>query len=194
MLRNIYFYFTIFSVGASILILEISGTRILAPLYGSTVYTWSSLIIATMLSLALGYFFGGWSADKNPDLKHLYGFIVAAGIFTALVPYIAAPVLSITRPLGLQFGPLAAALLLFSSPLFFLATVSPYAVKLKTGSLERLGISAGNLYALSTAGSLFGGVLSGFYLAPNFSVASVFLYTGAFLIIIFAAWAVLWKR
>lgn len=193
-IETIFFYATIFITGAIILILEITGTRILAPLYGSTVYTWSSLITATMLSLALGYFFGGWFADRRPEIKYLYLFVLSAGILTAIIPYITAPVLSATRGMGLRWGPLVASFALFSPALFFLATVSPYAVKIKTESLKHLGVSAGNLYALSTAGSLFGGIFSGFYIGPNFSTNAVFLYAGGFLGLIFLAWMVVWTK
>jgi len=66
MMRNSYkrafIYITVFLTGAAILIIEILGTRVLAPFYGSTIFVWSSLITVTLGALALGYFAGGWLA------------------------------------------------------------------------------------------------------------------------------------
>lgn len=62
---NYYLYLTVFITGATVLMLEILGTRIIAPYFGSSLYVWSSLISVTILSLAIGYFLGGWVADKK---------------------------------------------------------------------------------------------------------------------------------
>ena len=44
---SLYFtYFTAFWVGATILSLEIIGSRILAPFFGTGLYVWSSLLAA----------------------------------------------------------------------------------------------------------------------------------------------------
>ncbi len=65
-LRKYYIYFTVFIAGAVILVLEILGTRIVAPFYGTTIYVWSSLISVTLLALTAGYFAGGWLSDRRP--------------------------------------------------------------------------------------------------------------------------------
>jgi len=57
---------------------------------------------------------------------------------------------------------------LFSPASFLLGIVSPYAVKLKLNSLNNSGKTIGNLYALSTLGSIFGTFLSGYFLIPYF--------------------------
>ena len=70
--HSLFLNTTVFLTGAVILILEISGTRILAPFYGSTIYVWSSLITVTLGALAAGYFFGGRLADKNKNFDLLF--------------------------------------------------------------------------------------------------------------------------
>jgi predicted membrane-bound spermidine synthase len=37
-------YLTVFVTGAAVLMLELLGTRIISPFYGSSIYVWSSLI------------------------------------------------------------------------------------------------------------------------------------------------------
>lgn len=186
--KKCLFYLTIFINGAVILIIEILGTRILAPFYGSTIFVWSSLITVTMASLALGYFFGGKIADEKPDLDLLYWIILIAGLSVSIVPVIDKFVLLRTDSLGIRLGPLVSSFFLFFLPLFFLGMVSPFGVKIETKLVDNLGTNAGNLYALSTLGSLFGALLAGFYLVPGFSINVVLNILSLTLFLLFLVW------
>ena len=62
-----------FVTGTAILVLELLGTRVIGPYYGASVYVWSSLIGVTLAALALGYWAGGYTADRWP---HLTSFAV----------------------------------------------------------------------------------------------------------------------
>src|SRR5260370_28831869 len=55
------------------------------------------------------------------------------------------------------------ALLLFGPSTLLLGTVSPFAVRLSSHDVARVGNVAGRLYALSTAGSIFGTLFTAFY-------------------------------
>ncbi|MGH9316788.1 MAG: spermidine synthase, partial [Thermoanaerobaculia bacterium] len=44
--------------GAVLMALEILGSRVLAPSYGSSVYVWGSLISTFLAALAIGYALG----------------------------------------------------------------------------------------------------------------------------------------
>ena len=48
-------YLTVFLTGASVMVIELLGTRLIAPFYGASLYVWSSLISVTMIALAVGY-------------------------------------------------------------------------------------------------------------------------------------------
>jgi len=65
--------------------------------------------------------------------------------------------------------------------------VSPSAVKLKTESLAVVGGTAGTLYGIATAGSLVGGIATGFFLAPAFSPAILFYFLAAALLLVAVA-------
>ena len=52
-------YLLAFVGGFVIMSLELLGGRVLAPYFGSSIYVWGSIITVFMLSLALGYLFGG---------------------------------------------------------------------------------------------------------------------------------------
>lgn len=189
--KTYFFYLTVFITGAIILIIEIVGSRILAPFYGSTIYVWSSLITSALAALAMGYYLGGKLADKRPDINIMYFIVGLAGILILLIPFYSNPILIWTDVLGTRFGPLAASAALFTPSLFLLGMVSPFAVKLATSKLENVGFRAGSLYALATLGSLFGVLLAGFYLAPNFALNSIINSSAITLILIYLVWKII---
>src|SRR3989344_5384615 len=179
-----WLYGTVFITGASVLIIEILGTRVLAPFFGSTIYVWSSLITITLGALALGYFVGGYFADKYPKPKSFYGVVFIAGFFTALLIKISEPVLTWSDRFGFQWGPLAAALILFSLPLFFFGMVPPFAIRLRASLVEHTGHISGTIFAIATVGSVAGAILTGFYLIPNFFFSSLFICLGLIVMLV----------
>ena len=58
---------------------EIAGARVLTPFYGSSIYVWSSTITVTLASLSIGYFVGGFLADRHPRATWFYGLIFLGG-------------------------------------------------------------------------------------------------------------------
>ena len=57
--------------GASVMVIEILGSRVLAPSFGTTLHVWSALITVTLAALAIGYAVGGRIADRRPGLPSL---------------------------------------------------------------------------------------------------------------------------
>ena len=66
-------------------------------------------------------------------------------------------------------------LVLVAIPVLLLGTVSPWAIRLGVQSVEEAGTVAGRLYALSTAGSLVGTLLSALLLIPLVGTRRTFL-------------------
>ncbi len=54
-MKNIFLYVIVFTGGASVLAIEILGTRILGPFYGVSLFLWSALITVTLIALSIGY-------------------------------------------------------------------------------------------------------------------------------------------
>ncbi len=180
-------FFTVTISGGAVMILELLGTRIIAPYYGVSLYVWSSLISVTMIALALGYYCGGFLADRYPKLRLTHIFILAA-LATVLIPFLSGPVMQLTNPLGIRGGAFVSALLLFTIPLTALAMVGPFVIKLATQDLQGVGTAVGSVYAVSTLGSVAATLLLGFYLLPLlgtraiiFSVSLILLALGVFL-------------
>ncbi len=156
------------------MVLELLGTRIIGPFYGVSLYVWASLIAVTLIALAIGYFLGGYLADRVPALRLSHVLLVAA-LSTAVIPALTGPILSLTDSLGLRGGAFASALLLFTLPLTALAMVGPYVIKRATNDLSGVGTVAGSVYAVSTVGSVAGTLLLGFYLLPLFGTKTILL-------------------
>ncbi|MBD0360428.1 MAG: fused MFS/spermidine synthase, partial [Nitrososphaeraceae archaeon] len=68
------------------------------------------------------------------------------------------------------YASLFAVFTLLIVPTFLLGIVSPYAIKLATRRLNELGNVSGNLYSLSTIGSIVGTFLTVFILIPTFEI------------------------
>ena len=170
---------TVFLTGAGVLVVEVAGSRVVAPLYGSGLYSWSALISVTLASLSLGYWAGGRAADRRPDPALFYAGIMAAGLLVLAVPWVAGSVLRITEPLDPRLGVLLAAALIFFLPLAVLGGVTPFAIRLARPATGEVGAVSGLFFAVSTIGSLLGALATGFLLIPNLGIRSILALTGA---------------
>ncbi len=175
MLKHNRFLIISFVEGASVMAAEISGARILAPFFGSSLHVWSSVMAITLAGLAAGYFLGGKLSRKgNRERILLYVLIAAAcclcsmtfmgRIFYATgtyLPLIPAVVLSVF-------------LLLFPAMLCMGAT-SPLIISILTKELRESGANSGKIYAVSTLGGILATFLCGFYLLPVFGVSATLI-------------------
>ncbi len=183
----LWLYCTVFLTGAAVMVIELLGTRLIAPFYGASLYVWASLISVTMIALAIGYFAGGHWADRT-KYAGLSLIIALSGILTFVIPWMTGPVLLATDSLGLRLGTFTSTLILFTPSLVMLGMVGPFAVKLATSDLNNIGTSTGSIYAVSTIGSVVGTLLLGFYLFPRIGTREIFLGLGVGLLLL--AWVV----
>jgi spermidine synthase len=165
------------------MVIELLGTRLIAPFYGTSLYVWASLISVTMIALAIGYFVGGRWADRAKRAG-LTLIIALAGLFTLIIPWMAGPILLATDSLGLRLGTFISTLILFTPSLIMLGMVGPFAVKMATSDLDGVGASTGSIYAVSTIGSVVGTLLLGFYLFPRIGSSEIFIGLGLGLLLL----------
>lgn len=180
-------YLIVFSSGAILMGVEIAGSRILAPSFGTTIYVWGSLIGLFMGAMAAGYYIGGMLSDVRPSFPALATIVSLAGVYVfVLIPHFGpwmctGVARSITSP---SLSPLVASTLLFFVPSFLMAMVSPYAIKLHATSLAGVGGVAGKLYALSTFGSIVGTLGTAFILIPYMEVSTTMQLLGVLLVLV----------
>lgn len=134
------------------------------------------MIAITMAALAIGYAFGGHLSDRLGESRWLFILILLAAIWIAVTPTIASKFIPALLPaMDLRLSVLISSTVLFFPSLFLLATVCPFVIRLLTRQKEEVGRRTGHIFAVSTIGSLFGALVSGFYLMPNVAVGSTFL-------------------
>ena len=56
----------VFVVGAASLGAEIAAARLMAPFFGASTIVWANTIGVVLVSLSVGYWFGGRFADRIP--------------------------------------------------------------------------------------------------------------------------------
>ena len=178
-----FIYMAVIVSGMAVLAIELLGTRLLAPFYGADLYLWSALISVTLAALSFGYAAGGRLADRAPQITRLAFIQALAGLWIIAIPWLRTPLLTLLQTIDLRLGVLINAAVLFFPPLTLLGMVSPYALRLKASSVEKVGTTAGNLYAVSTAASVVAALATGFLLIPHIGVQRLFLLTGALLVL-----------
>ena len=183
----------VFVVGTGSLGAEIAAVRLLAPYFGASTIVWANTIGIVLVALSIGYWLGGRLADRHPNMRGLCLLALAAAGLLALVPFAADPLLDVavdaldSISAGAFLGSLLAVLVLVAVPVLLLGAVSPYAIRLAVSTVEEAGTVAGRLYALSTAGSLVGTLISALLLIPLVGTRRTFLIF-ALAIALMAVW------
>jgi len=164
-----------FVIGAVIMALEMTGSRFLTPFFGSSVYTWASIISMVLLSLAVGYFAGGYLAEKKSNENIISLLILFSAISILLIPLYYEALFKWLYGVfeDPKVGGLFGALMTLFLPLFILGMYSPFSVKLMSNVSERTGKIAGSLYAVSTIGSILGTLGVTFILIPIIGSRSI---------------------
>ena len=175
-----------FSSGAIVMALEITGSRIITPVFGSSTTTWGILIGIILTGLTLGYFLGGRISDLKPSFEKLCSIVFSTGLFILFIPFISQSLIEFF----IEITPTSSTatffstLIIFGLPAILLGFVSPYAIKLAAKTLDKIGTTAGNLYSISTLGSIFGTFLTIFVLIPFFEIQNLILAFGFALMVI----------
>lgn len=176
----------VFICGAVVMILELAGSRVLAPYLGTSLIVWSSLIGLILGALSFGYWWGGKIADSNPNWKTFSGIMFLAAIFVGITAIFKEPILLLFDEAinNIKINSVLSTAVLFVPASIMLGMISPYAVRLKINDVQNSGKTVGNLYAISTLGSIFGTFLAGFYLLAAIGTTMILYILAITLILI----------
>ncbi|MCX5683212.1 MAG: fused MFS/spermidine synthase [Planctomycetota bacterium] len=198
---------TVFLSGAALMSLEMASFRLVEPELGGDLIVWGSLISVFLGGMAIGALVGGRWADSQPSLARL-GLILAAGgavalaiplyadaVLTWAYPGAGAPLpsewgtggaggteLAVYHPPDMRWPALLAGTLLFGLPAILLGMVSPYAARLFVREMPQMGTHLGQVYGVSTVGSILGTLGTAFYLISLMGTRSLLSMNGAVLV------------
>lgn len=190
--NKLYLYLTEFFSGMSLMAVELGASRLLAPYFSSSQIVWTIIIGTIMIAMALGNIYGGKAADKNPNPDRLYGRIIIAAIWIALIPVlgkyiiigISAVMIFSVNSNYLIWAAFAACMIIFVFPLFLLGTVTPSLVKYTVDDLDDSGKTVGMLNASNTIGSIIGTFIPTFVTIPAVGTSITFLIFAGILLLL----------
>lgn len=183
-------YATAFSTGAMVMAIEILGSRLLAPVFGNSLFVWGALIGVILAAMSSGYAAGGWLADRHRSGAVLAGLLLASGAWTFLLAWLGQPVLFklaawIEDP---RWGPCMAAAVLLAPPAFGLSGTLPPLLRLSVADLGYLGQHTGMMIAVSTVGSLVGTWSTAFYLLTWLGTLTLVAVLGGMQVLLGLLW------
>ncbi len=159
--------------GMSTLAIEFTASRMLQTVYGTSNIVWANVIGLVLFFLTVGYFVGGRIADRNPHPRLFYQLVTIAG-FSSVFFLLLTSVLLRTAANALAFINVGALLSSFFGVIFALAVpitllgcISPFAIRLGMRDVNEAGSLSGQIYAISTMGSLLGTYLPVLIVIPQ---------------------------
>jgi MFS family permease len=195
-----YIAFTVFISGMTTLAAEFGASRLLQMRFGSVNLVWAVIIGLILVYFAAGYFIGGKQADKSPHPETMFTLLAWGGVSLGLIPIVAQPILLAAASamdalnLGVIAASFLATMLLFSVPVTLLAMASPFAIRISLQDARQAGNVSGNLYALSTIGSVLGAFLPTLLLFPLIGTSRTILLFGLLILLVALAGLGLEKR
>ena len=185
-----YLFFAVFASGMTTLAVELTASRLLGNIFGTSNLVWASIIGLILIYLTVGYFLGGWWADRSPHYHTMYLIMAWGAFLIGLVPLVSNPVLRLAADafdqlqVGILFGAFTGVLILFSIPVILLGTISPFAIRLSIRTPLEAGRVSGRVYAISTLGSFIGTFLPVLVLIPLIGTTKTFALFSEFLMIV----------
>ena len=178
-----FLYMTEFFAGMSVMAVELGASRLMAPYFSSSQIVWTVIIGVIMVAMAVGNIWGGRMADKSKSPDRLYGRVIIAAIWIALIPFagrwmiagISFLLATFVTKNFLVWAALAACLMIFAFPCVLLGTVTPSLTKFTVDNLDDTGRTVGQLNALNTIGSIIGTFVPTFLTIPAVGTAATFL-------------------
>ena len=182
---QVVFFSAVALNAAGAMVVEITAGRLLAPYFGMSLYTWTTIIGIVLAGLTVGHWLGGALADRfSSTLKRTIALAFWAGALITLA------ILPITRFVALamteQQNPLAISIVVtslaaFLLPSFAAGVIQPLATTYVIQRCEdQKGHFIGRMLAAGAFGSILGTFLAGFVLISYIgSAGSIWIVAGA---------------
>lgn len=183
-LRRFTPHVVVFLGSLAIMIIELVASRLVAKYFGNSLYTWTGVIGIVLGGISLGNYLGGRIADRFEPSVAIIPVLLASAAATLLILPLDT---LLARTMGATGGTLSALFvlrsvaviaLLFLAPATALGAISPIMAKYALVHRAVIGRTVGNLYAVSSVGSIAGTFLAGFVLIPLFDLRAIISLIG----------------
>jgi predicted membrane-bound spermidine synthase/tetratricopeptide (TPR) repeat protein len=185
--------------GFASLVYENAWTRALTLVIGSSVYSFSTMLVTFLVGLALGGFIYARFLGHRQARLSSFGLIelwVGLAALATIPLFERLPLIFVrllhgfgdTFTVFLYLQIFLAALVMFV-PTVLLGMTFPLVARLFTQSLYRVGSGVGSSYAANTVGAVLGAFAGGFILIPNLGVQNTILFAVVMNLLI-GAWLV----
>lgn len=158
---------------------EIAAGRVLAPFFGTSLLTWTTVIATVLGGFSLGSALGGFVAERPRAiaLRNVRSALVATAVLMAVSPTLLAFVYaSGARGTG---GMMLSVFIVFFPASVFVTLPTPLLAKLAIEARPgREGSSLGIVLAAGSIGAIFGAILAGFVALPLIGSTATFAACG----------------
>ena len=183
--RDLFILLSFAVSGLAALVYQVTWTRILSLLLGSSVYAFSLILAIFIFGLAVGTV---TTSNLLYRIKYLIRGFGVTQIIIGLSSLFIIPLFGripfvnrwVYENLGQQFHIMQGAnfitiLGLLFIPTFFMGAQFPIVIKILATKLETVGQNVGRAYAFNTVGAIIGSFMGGFVLIPTLGIQATIL-------------------
>ncbi len=163
---------------------EIAAGRVLAPFFGTSLLTWTSVIATVLAGFSLGNALGGLIAER--ERRAAFSAVRAALVGTAALAALSPTVLAILYTFGARGtgGMLLSVFVAFFPASVLVSIPSPFLARLALEARPgREGSSLGLVLASGSLGAILGAIFAGFVALPLIGSQATFVGCGALALI-----------
>ncbi len=171
----------LFFGGFTLLVVQIVGIRVLGPYVGTAIPVWATVIGVMLGGGAIGYYIGGYYADRHESIRVLRIIVGLSVISIMAIPALRHSIPDVQQIFPPTFALLVSAKILFMLPAITLSALITYVIRAYVQTVERIGQVHGDLYTVATVGSIAGVFVTSYVLIPYFTVPHI-LYGVALLV------------
>lgn len=171
---------------AALLVAQQAAIRLMAPLIGSSIETWSAILGVFLLGIAIGNWISGRLADQYSSIALLVAGLILGSISMFLMPVAVEWIAEAQffAMLSLEVQILSAAFIVCLLPGITLSLVTPPSIRSLVLCSSEIGSVSGRIFAWGTFGSLLGNYVTGFVLLAMFGVHVIVAATSALLLLL----------
>jgi spermidine synthase len=155
--------------GFTALCYEVVWTRILQIYLGTAVYAFSTMLATYLAGIVLGSLWGRWLARHSKDPLFLFAVLeLFIGIYGVAGMWLLVQInpAVLEAACGPWYRAIIALVVILPITICF-GVLFPVAARCYIGSIHKVGIDVGRLYAANTIGAILGSAAGGFLLIPS---------------------------